>query len=258
MKPYYTDDYCTIYHGDCREVLPTLDKVDAVVTSPPYDDMKSYEGYSWDYPTVSSMLVDALDMNGVLVWNVNDGCADNSRTGTSMRQAIGFVDLGLNLNDTMIWDKRSFSALGDKLRRYPDTFEFMFVLCKGNQPTFNPIVDRKNIVSGSVSSTQIKKDGERTKGKTFERRDIGVRFNVWNIPPCPSGNDHPAPMNPKIAEGHILTWSNSGDTILDPFMGSGTTLRAAKDLQRKAIGIELEEKYCEIAAKRLAQEVLAL
>ena len=261
MKPYYQDGAVTIYHGDCREILPTLPKVDLVLTSPPYDAMRDYDasfdGFIWqDFIQPISETVTA---GGVLVWNVADQQVNGSETGNSFRQALAFMDGGLRLHDTMIYEKPSFSFPGSN--RYPQTFEYMFVLTNGAPKIFNAIKDRKNIHSGTaVHGTQRQKDGTTTPppgtGKILA--EFGVRHNVWRINNRDRDNtgEHPAPFPLTLAADHIQTWTVHNMTVLDPFMGSGTTLRAAKDLGRKAIGIELEEKYCEIAARRMAQEVL--
>ena len=165
----------------------------------------------------------------------------------------------MKLHDTMIYEKPSFRF--SESNRYPQTFEYMFIFANGKVKTFNAIKDRTNIrAGGKVHGTQRKKDGSMVKitGSGKILAEIGVRHNVWRINNRARENNagHPAPFPTTLASDHITSWTDPGAIILDPFMGSGTTLRAAKDLGRKAIGIELEEKYCEIAVKRLRQEVL--
>ena len=261
MKPYYKDSAVTIYHGDCREILPSLPKVDLVLTSPPYDDMRDYGdsfvGFPWEQFITPIQM--ALVSDGMLVWNVACQHVEGGETGNSFRQALAFMGTGMKLHDTMIYEKPSFSF--PESNRYPQTFEYMFVFANGKVKTFNAIKDRKNIhAGGKVHGTQRQKDGSTSKatgsGKILVEN--GVRHNVWRINNRAREDNagNPAPFPIALAADHITSWTNPGATILDPFMGSGTTLRAAKDLGRKAIGIELEEKYCEIAVKRLRQEVL--
>ncbi len=261
MKPYYEHAGITIYHGDCREVLPSIHTVDCVVTSPPYDELRDYGGYSWDFNSVACGIREAIVDGGIVVWIVNDQTIDGDRSGTSFRQALGFKELGFRLHDTMIWNKRCFSGVGSIQVRYGPASEFMFVLSKGKPRCFNPIKDRKNIHAGTIGKADTVRlpNGEMLvkthEGKTMG--EYGIRFNVWDIFPEQSNLErvHPAQFPIRLARDHIISWSNDKDLILDPFCGSGTTLRAAKDLGRRAIGIEIEERYCEIAAKRLEQEV---
>jgi len=259
MKTYYQDDYCTIYNADCREVLPGLDKVDLVVTSPPYDNLRVYgDSFSWDAKETILAITKAVSVGSVCVWVIGDQTIDGSETGSSFHQALFFMEQGRKLYDTMIWDKTCPTAPTEG--RYYATFEYMFVFSIGKPHALNFLEDRINISAGTVRRPlkNCRKEKRQKGDKVTETRSMGRRFNVWPINPTCAQNDHPAVFPIALAAGHIQTWSNQGDTILDPFMGSGTTLRAAKDLQRKAIGIELEEKYCEIAVKRLQQEVLPL
>lgn len=265
MKPYYEHAGITIYHGDCREVLPFIgvEKVDLCVTSPPYDDLRVYGGHSWDFHAIAWGLWLVLKEGGVAVWIVNDKTEDGDESGTSFRQALHFKELGFRLHDTMIWNKGCFTGVGSVQIRYGPSTEFMFVLSKGKPQTFNPICDRKNIYAGSIGKAPcVRLPSGETLKKTHEGKimgEYGIRFNVWNISPEMSNLErvHPGQFPVELAADHIRSWSNEGALILDPFMGSGTTLRAAKDLGRRAIGIEIEEKYCEIAAKRLSQEVFS-
>jgi site-specific DNA-methyltransferase (adenine-specific) len=159
----------------------------------------------------------------------------------------------------MIWNKGVPTTPTES--RYYAVWEFMFVFSNGRPKTLNLLEDRPNVTVGSErqSITNIRKvKRDYTVSKNFVTKELGRRFNLWTINPYSESIDHPAIFPIRLATDHILSWSNPGELIIDPFMGSGTTLRAAKDLQRKSIGIEIEEKYAEIAAKRLAQEVLAL
>lgn len=268
LKPYYQDDWATIYHGDNGEFLPTLDcySIDLMVTSPPYDFLRKYKGYSWNLEIILPWILRIMQVGGVIVWIVGDQVQNGTETLTSFKQALAFKEQGFRLHDTMIYKKDG--VVFPESTRYNQSFEYMFVFSRGSPKTFNPICDVKNkranepIVGGyrqPDSSIKIGV-GERLGRKVKEH---SMRSNIWQYSPgyMKSAKDayifeHPAIFPEQLAKDHISSWSNPGDIVLDPFMGSGTTLRAAKDLGRKSIGIEIEEKYCEIAAKRLSQEVL--
>ena len=261
MQPYYEDESVTIYNADCRDVLPTLDKVDLVVTSPPYGSLRDYGGHGFDWQSSMVAISRSVIEGGVIVWNTADETVDGSESGESFRQALFMLDHGMNLHDTMHYIKEGVNF--PESNRYFSAHEYMFVFSWGKPKTFNPIEDRKNIYAGmKMHGTDRLKDGSTRQihGEGKAVKDYGMRYNWWKIDNSPTKDNggHPAPMPFTMAFDHILTWSNSGDTVLDPFMGSGTTLRAAKDLNRKAIGIELEERYCEIAAKRMSQLVMEL
>ncbi len=251
----------TVINADCLEYMKTLpDKsFDLVLTSPPYDSLRDYEGYSFDiddFVSAAEEIYRITKDGGVVVWIIGDQVIDGSESGTSFKHALFFKEAGFNLHDTMIWEKDTFSFPED--RRYRAVFEYMFILTKGTPKTANLIADRRNKTAGS----SVHGTSRGTDGKTFRKsndkktnvQEIGVRFNVWHqMNEKDNKYDHPAPFPLKLAQDHILSWSNEGDTILDPFMGSGTTLVAAKYLNRNATGIEISEKYCKIAESRLAQ-----
>src|ERR1022692_1009804 len=264
MKPYYQDDSVTIYHCDNADYFglwgPNVhESVDMVLTSPPYDGLRLYGGHDWAFETVAGGLRTAIKHGGVIVWVVGDETSEGSESGTSFSQALHFKELGLNIHDTMIWNKGGFTAVASLETRYCPVFEYMFVFTKGKPATFNPIKDRANKWPGVKNHGTIRqKDGStRPAYNNNVQGELGQRFNIWEIPnPGVAGTEHPATFPIRLAIDHVVSWSNPGDTILDPFMGSGTTLRAAKDLGRKAIGIEIEERYCEIAARRMEQSVI--
>ena len=250
--------------GDSTEILKTIadESVDLVVTSPPYDNLRTYEGsLKWDFDVfkgIANELARVLKKGGVIVWVVGDSTIKGSETGSSFRQALYFKDeCGLNLHDTMIWNKNNFTAVGALKTRYSPVFEYMFVLSKGSPKSFNPLKDRKNISFGRKTSGTIRQQNGTSKpinkiGVSIS--EYGQRHNVWIQPPeMTRNNSHPAPYPCKLAEDHIISWSNEGDTILDPFMGSGTTGLACKNMDRNFIGIEKVEEYYNLSKERLKE-----
>jgi site-specific DNA-methyltransferase (adenine-specific) len=243
--------------GDCADKLKEIPdaSIDLVVTSPPYDNLRTYKGYSFDFETIARELYRVIKQCGVIVWIVGDATINGSETGTSFRQALFFKNLGLNLHDTMIWQK---SKMPQNHNRYEQFFEYMFIFSKGKPYTFNGIRDKINTEAGATAHASYRdKDGIVKKTSSFNQTKIaefGLRYNIWAITPCLSKENrvgHPAPFPLQIAKDHIISWSNEGDTILDPFMGSGTTGLAAIELNRKFIGIEIATEYFEMAKQRI-------
>ena len=266
-KPYYEDTKAgiTIYHADCRDILPLLpDKsVDLVLTSPPYDNLRTYGGYNLNSLELPPLLISKVSGGGYVVWIVGDQVIDGSETGSSFRQALEFLSTGFKLHDTMIYVKDTIPA--PQSNRYNQMFEYMFVLSKGKPKTFNAIKVKSKGYKPSASSSKRYPDGHTEKLRYEQGADYRTDGNVWfyNVGFMKSAKEsyifeHPAIFPEALALDHILSWSNLSDIILDPFLGSGTTAYCAKKLGRKCIGIEIEEKYCEIAAKRLSQEVMDL
>ena len=245
-----------LLQGDSAELLKTFDdaSIDLTVTSPPYDNLRTYNGYTFDFETIAQQLYRVTKNGGVVVWIVGDATVNGSETGTSFKQALYFKEIGFNLHDTMIWNKRGFSAVGALQTRYAPVFEYMFIFSKGKPKAFNPLKDRKNKQSGIMRGTIRQKDGS-TKQMTSNgklKNEFGQRFNVWEIYPCMGNRSgHPAPFPESIANDHIVSWSNEGDIVLDPFLGSGTSGKCAVMLKRNFVGIEISQDYVDIARKRI-------
>lgn len=257
-----------LWIGDCVDVMKHLPdgSVDLTVTSPPYDNLRTYNGFSWDFENTAKELFRITKDGGVVVWVVGDATTNGSETGTSFRQALYFMECGFNLHDTMIYDKGN-CPFPDKTRYY-NVFEYMFVFSKGKPKAFNPICDRKNKCGGEkIQSTTLRQpDGSLKKTsaeihKTGRKiKEYGSRFNIWRISPGKGKSTlddyafaHPAIFPEQIANDHIISWSNPGDTVLDCFMGSGTTGKMAVLNNRKFIGIEIDEGYFDIAVRRIAE-----
>ena len=253
---YYKNNFGYFIDDDCLSFMRKLDDccVDLTVTSPPYDNLRKYNGYCFDFENIAKELFRITKDGGVVVWVVGDSTIKGSETGTSFRQALYFMDCGFNLHDTMIWHK--ISPFQHK-NRYISSFEYMFVFSKGKPKTTNIICDRKNKHGGqTIHGTERMPDGttRQLSGAKNKRKikEYGQRYNVWDIPPNKSNKTgHPATFPEQLANDHIISWSNEGDTILDPFMGSGTTAKMAILNKRNYIGFEISKEYCDIAEKRI-------
>lgn len=248
--------------GDNCEVMRQLpsESIDLVVTSPPYDDLRTYGGHSWDFYGVAWNLKRLLKPGGVIVWVVADQTKDGSETGSSLQQALHFKSIGLNLHDTMVWWAPGGGAKGSNLC-YWQGFEFMFVFSNGRPSRVNLIEDAPCSDPGHLQSpSKNAKFRRTTKAKRtgqFARRQNVWRYNTIDIR-WDDGGDHPAKFHEALARDHILSWSNPGDVVLDPFSGSGTTAKMARETGRRFIGIEVNPEYVEISRKRLAQQVLPM
>ena len=249
--------------GDCLEVMRGMAEgcVDLVVTSPPYDNLRIYGGINWDFDIfkpIAEQLFRITKKGGVVVWVVGDATINGSESGTSFSQALYFKEIGFNLHDTMIYWKNQFAF--PESNRYAPVFEYMFVLSVGTPITANIIktaTNRENRIKRKNSS--IRQRNGITQSLKYETgKNTRNCENIWiyEVGYMKSAKEtcafeHPAIFPIALAKDHILSWSNPGDLILDPFAGSGTTLVAAKDLGRRFIGIELNQGYVDICNKRL-------
>ena len=258
-----TPNVDTIIQGDCREEMKKLPDgcIDLTVTSPPYDNLRKYNGYVFDFEGIAQQLFRITKSGGVVVWVVGDATIDGSETGTSFRQALYFKEIGFKLHDTMIYQKAGGGANGD-MRGYIQSFEFMFILSKDRPKSTNCIEDRRNVVPPRIKierQGRRKPNGDKKGFRLIERKEFGKRTNVWTYNVGNNSTttdriafDHPAIFPEQLAADHILSWSNPDDLILDPMCGSGTTCKMAKYHQRHFLGYDISEEYCEIARKRVA------
>lgn len=254
-----------LIHGDCIDVMKRMAEcsVDLTVTSPPYDNLRTYEGsLEWNediWKQVLEGLYRVTKDGGVVVWVVGDATIKGSETGTSFRQALYAMECGFNLHDTMIWNKGKLSF--PETTRYSNVFEYMFILSKG-KPTFNCIKDRKNKWYNGrkhIKGNYRNADGSQSRhNKQNLLKEFGSRFNIWDVScGCNKshsdkfGYQHPATFPEQLAQDHIISWSNEGDTVFDPFMGSGTTGKMAVELGCNFIGVEKVEKYYDLAKERI-------
>lgn len=252
-----------IYNMDCLDGLKMLEDncIDITVTSPPYDDLRNYNGFSFNFEGIATELYRVTKEGGVVVWIVGDSTKNGSETGTSFKQALYFKKIGFNIHDTMIWSKDTFT-FPDKTR-YGQSFEYMFVFSKGKVNKVNKIKDRKNKWFGTkVHGTSRNKNGETFRKSNHNKTvvgEFGERFNVWNIPSEKNNKTgHPAVFPEKIANDHIISWSDESDIVLDPFVGSGTTPKMAILNNRNYIGFEISKEYVDIAEKRIEEAKLLM
>jgi len=257
----------TIINGDNVEVLRTFpdDCIDLTVTSPPYDNLRTYKGFTWDFENLAKELFRVTKQGGVVVWVVGDATIKGSETGTSFKQALYFKEIGFRLHDTMIYEKSS--CVYPEVNRYYPIFEYMFIISKGKPNTASLIKDRANIYSGDKIARKTgnkKYNGDRVPNSAYKKdinrriNDYGIRYNIWrysagggHVTTDKIAHSHPAIFPEKLAHDHIISWSNENDIVLDPFCGSGTTCKMAKKLNRRYIGIEIAKEYCEIAEQRV-------
>ena len=231
--------------------------VDLVVTSPPYDDLRDYKGYTFDFDGILRGLTRVVKPGGVVVWIVNDGTVGGSESGTSFKQALTFIRRGWLLHDTMIWQKPHFA--NPSTTRYHQVFEYMFIFSRGKPKTFNGIADvpiKYGKPFGKASSR--KKDGtiENKEVTSCSKGKFGRRSNVWLMntvgqEQVGKKQEHPAAFPVQLAHDHILTWSNEDDLVYDPMAGSGTVAVAAIKTGRRWIGSEISAEYCKLANKRI-------
>lgn len=247
-----------LLQGNCVELLPGIPgaSIDLTVTSPPYDNLRTYnDSLEWGehvWKPVLEELFRVTKKGGVVVWVVNDATINGSETGTSFRQALWAMECGFRLHDTMIWRKLAI-PYDPKCERYWQAFEYMFVLSKG-KPKCNYIKVPCDFSGARKMNNygQRNQDGSLRTDRNQKNRIIKEtkpRDNVWFIPNTGQSGDHPASYPYRLAHDHIISWSNKGDTVLDPFLGSGTTGKAAQNLGRNFIGMERDEEYFRIAER---------
>ncbi len=251
-----------IYCGDNAELIKSIpdESIDLTVTSPPYDNLRTYKGYTWDFETIAKELYRVTKDGGVVVWVVGDATIKGSETGTSFRQALYFKDeCGFNLHDTMIY-KTNKPPYNDN--RYNSIFEYMFIFVKNKIKTFNPIKifslhpGVKSYGGLRAKNGKMKKRQHNKKTPVEKKRD-----NVWYMPRSSLSGDvfsrkHPATFPEALARDHIISWSNPGDLVFDPFAGSGTTLKMAMQCNRYYLGFEISQEYIDIINERLRQKCL--
>lgn len=256
-------DLNQIYCCNSLDVLKQLEdkSIDRVVTSPPYDNLRKYNGIKeeWSeeiFKQIASELKRVLKDGGVIVWNVFDKVEHGSRTVNSLRQCLYFQEIGLNINDYMIFCKTN-PMPQVKQPIYCSNFEFMFILSKGKPKTFNPIMRECKCAGQKYNSTCKNMGGENGRSrKSFDINKQSVDYSIWNMAVAKNKTIHPAVFPYELPYKHIKTWTNEGDVVLDPFVGSGTTVLAAIDLKRKFIGIDVSEEYVKLSKQRIKEKIV--
>ena len=252
--------YDYIKCGDCVSLMKELPDncIDLTVTSPPYDNLRTYKGFTFNYQSVIQELYRVTKSGGIVVWVVGDSTTNGSESGSSFRQALYFMDVGFKLHDTMIYEKNSSAFPAPRTsKRYTQIFEYMFIFCKGKiRNDITLLCDKPNKWAGHTNwgnNTQYDKEGNLKQTNNIKPvPDFSLRNNIWKY--SVGFNDktgHPAVFPEQLAQDHILSWSNEGDIVLDPFMGSGTTAKMAILNNRHYIGFDISEEYCEIAKQRI-------
>ena len=255
----------SIFCGDSSEIMRSIESstIQLTISSPPYDTQRSYTGNSYTFDTFKSQvnqLYRVTKPGGIIIWIVRDEVKNGSESGTSFKQALYFMEAGFKLYDTMIYAKNHFVPLTH--RRYEQAFEYMFVFSKGIPNTFNPLYEDCKHVGESVNpkwnSATANEKGCALRNRengTYIIKDKKLRSNIWYYSPSEKldtlGNKHPAILPYKLAQDHILTWSNPNDIVLDLMCGSGTVPIVAKMNNRQYIGIDIVPEYCELARERL-------
>jgi site-specific DNA-methyltransferase (adenine-specific) len=262
----------TIVCGDCLDVMRDMPDgcVDLVVTSPPYDDLRSYNGASFEFEPTASELWRIIKVGGAIVWIVADQTKNGSETGTSFRQALGFMEIGFNLHDTMIYERQSSPLTHN---RYEQRFEYMFILSKGKPMTWNPIYEdySENTLRRRKNSYKQYRKRDVSGKKAYPTNEYSLnpkgvlKGNIWEytVGYGASTKDkiayqHPAIFPERLAEDHIISWSNLADLIFDPFIGSGTTAVAALKLGRHFYGCDISQDYVDLANARIEKTRLEL
>jgi len=253
----YNKSDVTLYLQDCIEWMQSLsdDSIDMTLTSPPYDSIRNYKGYSFDFESTAKELYRITKPGGVVVWNVADQTISGSESGTSMRQALFFMECGFKLHDTMIYIKKN--PMPSSGKRYHQAWEYVFCFSKGAPSTFNPFMVECKYGNLKANQKYRGKDGEKNYKVTKRNSHSKVR-NVFEYV-IGGGHttkdkiafEHPAIMPEKLAEDQIKTWTNEGDLVIDPFAGSGTTAKMCLLNKRVFSGCEISEEYCDIFIERL-------
>lgn len=247
-----------IYCGDCVDLMKRIasNSIDLVVTSPPYDTLRTYNGFSFTFEKIAAELLRVLNEQGIIVWVVGDKIENGNKSLTSFRQAIYFQEHGFKIHDIMIYEKKNTPFM--RSNAYTNCYELMIVLSKKGLKTFNPLMVGTKREGYEMLISNKKADGINKKvlGKLNETK---VRNNIWQYAVGLGGTTkdkiaftHPAVFPEQLAEDQILSWTNEGDIVLDPMCGSGTTCKMAMVNNRRYIGIDISEEYCEIARRRLS------
>ena len=251
-----------IFCCDCLEGMKQIPDgtIDLTLTSPPYDNLRKYGGTAADwnfdkFKAIATEIARVTKQGGVVVWVVGDATIDGSETGTSFRQALFFMECGFRLHDTMIY--RKVNPIPQNHNRYEQCYEYMFCLSKGKPKTFNPIMVKtvhggEDMNWGGRKTLMDDAQCRRHRGDEVRTvKDTKQHDNIFDYTIGGEQTGHPAVFPKLLARDQITSWSNEGDIVFDPFMGSGTTAYVARALGRHYLGFEISEEYVRLANKRL-------
>lgn len=251
-----------VYNKNCLETMAGFgnESIDLVVTSPPYDDLRDYNGFSFDFENIAKELYRTIKAGGVVVWVVGDSTHKGNKSLTSFRQCLFFKDTGFSVYDVMIYKKTGGSP--PAARRYVNAFEYMFILSKGIPKYVNLIKDKPNKYAGTyhygIQSRRLADGTLKLSKDNKPVNEFGIRYNIWEYATGYNNSttdkiafEHPAIFPEKLAQDHIISWSNENDIVYDPFAGSGTTIKMALLNNRRVIGSEMSPAYCEIIRQRI-------
>ncbi len=256
-------EFGKIYHENCIETLARMqdDMIDMTITSPPYDDLRNYNGYHFPVEEIAASLFNKTKRGGVVIWVVADRTINGNETLTSFRHALTFQEAGFRVHDTMIYAKKN-PIPSDCGKRYRQAFEYMFCFSKGQPTTFNPLTEPTKSAGQKIAAFRITGKGRGNVPAEDIGRKIKTERKLSNIFAYNVGTssskdkiafNHPAIFPEQLVEDQIKTWTNKGDLVYDCFMGSGTTAKVAQLLGRRWLGSEISDEYVEIADMRLAQ-----
>lgn len=248
-KIFTMNEINKIYNEDCVDTMSRMPDnfIDLTVTSPPYEDLRIYTGFDFDFEQTAIQLFRITKIGGIVIWVVGDKTHKGSESGNSFKQALFFKNIGFNLHDTMIYAKKNFIPQNNK--RYEQEFEFIFVFTKGKIKTFNPLLQKTKLGGTSINlkrkgySRQLKGASQRRRDETIIIKDFKVPGNIFTYGIGNSGKNHPAVFPFQLAHDMVFSWSNEGDLVYDPFIGSGTTRDACVALKRNWIGSEISKEY---------------
>ncbi|MGI9256893.1 MAG: DNA-methyltransferase [Salinispira sp.] len=248
VNSFYTGNAVDLLNHSCEEA-----SIDLTVTSPPYDDLRNYKGYSFDPAEMLSAVYRVTKPGGVCVWVVGERIS-GSRSLSSFDHAFIGRDCGFLVHDVMIYQKKNTPFM--RSNAYTNCYELMLVFVKGRPKTFNPLkVPTKR--NGWETAVSNKGPDAVNRKRPVELKKEKTRTNIWQYAVGLGGSTtdkiafrHPAIFPEKLAGDHILSWTNPGDLVLDPMCGSGTTCKMARLNGRQWIGIDISQEYIDIASER--------
>jgi len=243
---------------DCVEGLKTLPtgSIPLVITSPPWDDLRQYCGFDWDFKTTAEELHRVISPRGVCCWHVADQVSNGTESLTSFKQALYFRSIGFLVN-TLVIDQHIPNR---HLHRYGQTVQFVFVLSKGNPKVFHPIKDVPNASAGHVRPFN-NRDVDGTQRYQYDPppiSDFRCRSAVWWISAGGHSDGditrhHPAVFNERLVKDLMVSFSDAGQVVLDPFSGVGTVAVVALKEGRRYLGFEISPQYHALSLKRVAR-----